>query len=119
MSMSDSLSTRVKMPRFRRLECYTEVPPTNAMTDITGEITVEVLKIIAIATKEMRQDRASVLPPRKISQEDCNNDAAATAPLIQYATAKPWVARAQVENVASRIPDKLFDLDSLRSSWSI
>jgi hypothetical protein len=66
----------------------------------------------------MRQDRASVLPPRKISQ-DCNDNTASAATLAQYAAAKPWVARAQVENVASRIPDKLFDLDSLWSSWSI
>ena len=46
---------------FKRLESYTEVPPTNAMTDIIVKIMVEVLNIFAIATKEMKQGRTSVL----------------------------------------------------------
>ena len=45
---------------FKRLESYTEVPPTNAMTDVILKIMVEVLNIFAIATKEMKQGRASV-----------------------------------------------------------
>ena len=45
---------------FKRLESYTEVPQTNAMTDIIVKIMVEVLNIFAIATKEMKQSRASV-----------------------------------------------------------
>ena len=44
---------------FKRLESYTEVPPTNAMTDIIVKIMVEVLNIFAIATKEIKQGRAS------------------------------------------------------------
>ena len=44
---------------FRRLESYTEVPPTTAMTGIIVEIMVEVLAILAIATKEIRQRRSS------------------------------------------------------------
>jgi len=44
---------------FRRLEIYTEVPPTSAMTDIIVEIMVEVLAILGIATKEMKRGRAS------------------------------------------------------------
>ncbi|KAH9034275.1 hypothetical protein EDB84DRAFT_1438158 [Lactarius hengduanensis] len=43
---------------FKRLESYTEVPPTNAMTDIIGNIMTKVLNIFAIATKEMKQGRA-------------------------------------------------------------
>ncbi|KAF8259639.1 hypothetical protein EI94DRAFT_1751035 [Lactarius quietus] len=46
---------------FRRLESYTEAPPTNAMTDVLVKIMVEVLNIFAIATKEMKQGRASAL----------------------------------------------------------
>ena len=45
---------------FKRLESYAEVPPTNAMTDIIVKIMVEILNIFAIATKEMKQSRASV-----------------------------------------------------------
>ena len=47
---------------FKRLETYTSVPPTEAMTDIIVKIMIEVLNIFAIATKEMRQGRASALP---------------------------------------------------------
>jgi hypothetical protein len=46
---------------FKRLETYSSVPPTDAMTDIIVKIMIEVLNIFAIATKEMRQGRASVL----------------------------------------------------------
>ncbi|KAH8986720.1 hypothetical protein EDB92DRAFT_1818202 [Lactarius akahatsu] len=49
---------------FKRLESYTEVPPTDAMTDIIVKIMVEVLNIFAIATKEVKQGRTSVLLPR-------------------------------------------------------
>ena len=44
---------------FKRLESYTEVPPTEAMSDINVKILVEVLNLFAIATKEMKQGRAS------------------------------------------------------------
>ncbi|KAI9443865.1 hypothetical protein H4582DRAFT_2125881 [Lactarius indigo] len=43
---------------FRRLEIYTKVPPTPAMTDMMVKIMVEVLDILGTATKEMKQSRA-------------------------------------------------------------
>ena len=46
---------------FKRLETYTSVPPTEAMTNIIVKIMTEVLNIFAIATKEMKQGRASTL----------------------------------------------------------
>ena len=46
---------------FNRLETYTSVPPTDAMTNIIVKIMTEVLNIFAIATKEMKQGRASAL----------------------------------------------------------
>ena len=44
---------------------YTEIRPTEAMTDIIVKIMVEVLNIFAIATKEIKQGRTSELttPP--------------------------------------------------------
>ena len=48
---------------FRRLESYTEVQPTTAMTDIIVKIMVEILSILAIATKDIKQRRASELIP--------------------------------------------------------
>ena len=44
---------------FRRLEVYTEVPPTTEMMDTITQIIVEVLSILAIATKEIKQSRLS------------------------------------------------------------
>ena len=44
---------------FVRLVIYTEVPLTPAMTDKMAKITVEILDILAIATKEIKQSRTS------------------------------------------------------------
>jgi hypothetical protein len=44
---------------FRRLETYTEVPPTTEMTDIIIQIMAEVLSILGIAMKEVKQGRIS------------------------------------------------------------
>ena len=40
---------------FRRLEVYTRVPPTAEMINILIQIMVEVLSILGIATKEIKQ----------------------------------------------------------------
>ena len=42
---------------FRRLEIYTEVPPTSEMMDIIVRIMVEVLSILGIAMKEIKRGR--------------------------------------------------------------
>ena len=44
---------------FRRLEMYTEVPPTAEMMDIITRIMVEVISILGVATKEIKQGRMS------------------------------------------------------------
>jgi hypothetical protein len=44
---------------FRRLEIYCEVPPTSAMVDNRMNIMVDVLWILAIATREIKQSKAS------------------------------------------------------------
>ena len=44
---------------FVRLKTYIEVPPTPAMTNVMGKIMAEVLCMLAIATKEMKQRRTS------------------------------------------------------------
>jgi hypothetical protein len=46
---------------FRRLSVYTEVTPTTEMMDIIMKIMVEVLTVLGIATKEMKQGRTSEL----------------------------------------------------------
>ena len=44
---------------FGRLEVYTEVEPTPEMMTVMVQITVEVLSILGIATKEIKQGRTS------------------------------------------------------------
>lgn len=46
---------------FERLESYMEVPPTDAMTGKIVNIMIEVLSILGIATKEIKQTRSSEL----------------------------------------------------------
>ena len=55
---------------FRRLEIYTGITPTTAMTDTIIEIMVEVLVILAIATKEMKRGRFSELMSRRFTIYD-------------------------------------------------
>jgi hypothetical protein len=50
---------------FRRLEVYTEVQPTTEMVEIVVKIMVEVLFILAIATKEVKQSKTSELTFRE------------------------------------------------------
>jgi hypothetical protein len=52
---------------FRRLEIYTSITPTTPMTDMIVEIMVEVLAILAIATKEVKRGRLSELMSRKFT----------------------------------------------------
>jgi hypothetical protein len=44
---------------FRRLDTYTEAVPNQGMVDTIVAIMVEVLNILAIATKEIKQGRMS------------------------------------------------------------
>jgi hypothetical protein len=46
---------------FQRLQIYTGITPTTAMTNIIVDIMVEVLTILAIATKEVKRGRLSEL----------------------------------------------------------
>ena len=46
---------------FKRLETYSELPPTKEMTDIIIKVMVEVLLILALVTKEIKQGRLSEL----------------------------------------------------------
>ena len=46
---------------FKRLDTYTEVRPTVAMTDVIVNVMIEVLSILAIATKEIKEGQSSKL----------------------------------------------------------
>jgi hypothetical protein len=44
---------------LERLEIYVMIPPTTIMTNIIARIMVEVLSVLALATKQMKQGRFS------------------------------------------------------------
>ena len=44
---------------FKRLESYTEVKPSEEMTDMMVKIVIEVLSVLAIVTVEIKQRRRS------------------------------------------------------------
>jgi hypothetical protein len=46
---------------FERLETYTEVPPTFAMKELIVRIMVQVLEVLAVATKWIKQSFSSEL----------------------------------------------------------
>lgn len=44
---------------LKRLEVYTTIPPTPAMTDIIVKVMAEILSVLALTTKEIKQGRFS------------------------------------------------------------
>jgi hypothetical protein len=44
---------------LKRLEIYTTIPPTPIMTDIIVKIMIELLSVLALATKQIQQGRFS------------------------------------------------------------
>jgi hypothetical protein len=44
---------------LKRLEIYTDIPLTPTMTDILVKIMIELLSVLALATKQIRQGRFS------------------------------------------------------------
>jgi hypothetical protein len=46
---------------LKRLDIYTNIPPTPIMTEIIVKIIVELLSVLALATKQIRQGRFSKL----------------------------------------------------------
>ena len=44
---------------LNRLDIYTKIPPTVAMTEIVVKILVELLSILALATRQIKQGKPS------------------------------------------------------------
>ena len=44
---------------LKRLEIYTTIPPTSMMTDMIVKIMIELLSVLALATKQVEQGRFS------------------------------------------------------------
>ncbi|KAH9059129.1 hypothetical protein EDB87DRAFT_806173 [Lactarius vividus] len=55
---------------FRRLKTYTEVPPTQAVMDVLVRIIAEVLSIIAVATKGVKEKRTKTILKKLAGMND-------------------------------------------------
>ena len=66
---------------LKRLDIYTKVPPTPAMTEIVVKILVELLSTLALVTKQIGQGRPSefffvyVLPPDSMECREIREEA--------------------------------------------
>jgi hypothetical protein len=56
-ALADSLESIENF--LKRLELFTKIPPTAAMTEILVKILVELLSILALVTKQIKQGRGS------------------------------------------------------------
>jgi hypothetical protein len=83
---------------FRRLEAYTELPPTAGMTDTIVNVMVEVLVIITLVTSEVNQG--------KLSESGMNDGAA----LLTYPCSERFLKKLRGR---SDLEDALRRLDSL------
>ena len=45
---------------LKRMEIYTTIPPTPIMTEAVVKVMVEVLSVLALASKQIRQGRLSM-----------------------------------------------------------
>ncbi|KAH9991661.1 hypothetical protein BJV74DRAFT_987712 [Russula compacta] len=55
---------------MRRLDIYTKIPPTVALTEIVVKIMVEVLSTLALATKQIQQGRAKKFVKKFFGEND-------------------------------------------------
>ncbi|KAH9069567.1 hypothetical protein EDB83DRAFT_2551128 [Lactarius deliciosus] len=89
---------------FVRLENYTEVPLTPAMTDKMVEITVEILDILATATKEMQQSRAKKFLKKVAGWTDLEDG---LKKLVKLTDEEVAMASAQILKVTHTIDNKV------------
>ncbi|KAI9453270.1 hypothetical protein BJY52DRAFT_1083587, partial [Lactarius psammicola] len=89
---------------FKRLECYTEVPPTDAMTGIIVKIMVEVLNIFAVATKEMKQGRATRYFKKLVGRKDIED---ALKRLDKLTQEEARMAAAQILRLTHSVDDRV------------
>ena len=108
---------------FKRLESYMEVRPTAAMTDVIVKIMTEVLSILAIATKKIKQGRLSesdvhkllfaYLFPEKFMKKllSKNNIEDAVKKLNTLTMEETRMVIAETLKVTNRVDDKVDKVD--------
>ena len=94
---------------FKRLEAYIKVRPTVAMIDIIVKIMVEVISILGIVTKEIKQGRTSMPSPIDISPK---------LDLHAEKYLKKLLGRKDVEDALQRL-DKLTQEEALMAAAEV
>ncbi|KAN0141609.1 hypothetical protein V8E53_000071 [Lactarius tabidus] len=89
---------------FKRLETYTEVRPTEAMTDIIVKIMVEVLNILGVATKEIKQGRTKKYLKKLLGKTEIED---ALKQLDKLTQEEVRMAAAQLLKTTDGIDDKV------------
>ncbi|KAF8504919.1 hypothetical protein F5888DRAFT_813349 [Russula emetica] len=89
---------------FKRLESYTAVPPTAAMTDVIVKIMIEILSILAIATKEIKQGQSKKFVKKLLGRNDIED---ALKRLDTLTMEEARMAIAETLNVTHKMDDKV------------
>ncbi|KAH9055857.1 hypothetical protein EDB83DRAFT_2614803 [Lactarius deliciosus] len=89
---------------FKRLEAYIKVRPTTAMTDIIVKIMVEVLSIVGIVTKEVRQGRTVRYLKELIGRKDVED---ALLRLDKLTQEEALMAAAEALMITRNVDDKV------------
>ncbi|KAI9438080.1 hypothetical protein H4582DRAFT_2098857 [Lactarius indigo] len=93
---------------FNRLEAYTEVTPTAAMTNIITKIMMEVLTIFGIATKELRRGSAKKLLKKLAGRTDLED---AVKKLDRLTQEEARIALAEVLKITHIVHDDVKVVD--------
>ncbi|KAH9957353.1 hypothetical protein BC827DRAFT_1157345 [Russula dissimulans] len=91
---------------FRRLEAYIAVPSIAGMKDTMVRIMVEVLSILAIVTKEIKQNRAATFLKKLAGRSDIED---ALQRLDKLTQEEGWMAAAQGLMATHRVEERVTD----------
>ncbi|KAH9976517.1 hypothetical protein BJV74DRAFT_990048, partial [Russula compacta] len=101
---------------FTRLETYIELPPTARMTEIIVKIMIEVLSILAIATKMIKQSRAKRYVQRLMGRTDMEDALGRLDQLTQeevrMVVAQGLKATHKVDDRVQAVDDKVEGVDN-------
>ncbi|KAH9037497.1 hypothetical protein EDB85DRAFT_2273396, partial [Lactarius pseudohatsudake] len=89
---------------FKRLERYIDVRPTAAMTDIVVQIMIEVISILGMVTKEIRQGRTKKYLKKLIGRNDVED---ALQRLDRLTQEEARMAAVEALSIARGIDDKV------------
>ncbi|KAI0271193.1 hypothetical protein BGY98DRAFT_1100336 [Russula aff. rugulosa BPL654] len=92
---------------FKRLESYIAVTPTAAMTDVIVKIMIEILSILGIATKEIRQGRSKKFVRKLLGRKDVED---ALKRLDTLTMEEARMAITETRNVTHSVDDKVAGL---------